>query len=205
MTTIPEPVAWEGWWLHHGQHNYRAKPLSPERVKELMKLAFEVGREATLSHQAEPVQEQAEPVPGAWVASPDGRVIYDDVSADDGLLRVSGDFENDEQRIRYAQRIVDALNAAPPKAEPVQEPVAKCIDDICSEHLGRVEAFDHLPKGTLLYTIFPRRTMVPLTEEEIDAEWHELDGRASALFKRVIRKFARAVEKASWEKNNGQA
>ena len=50
-----EPVAWEGWWLHHGQHNYRAKPLTSERVKELMKLAFEVGREATLPQHAEPV------------------------------------------------------------------------------------------------------------------------------------------------------
>ena len=59
--------------------------------------------------------------------------------------------------------------------------------------------------GRNLYTTPPRRTMVPLTEEEIDAEWHELDGEASPLFKRVIRKFARAIEKASWEKNNGKA
>ena len=36
----------------------------------------------------------------------------------------------------------------------------------------------------------------PLTEEEINAEWHKLDGEASALFKRVIRKFARAIERA---------
>lgn len=41
--------------------------------------------------------------------------------------------------------------------EPAQEPVAKCIDDICSEHLGRVEAFDHLPRGTLLYALLPQR------------------------------------------------
>lgn len=40
--------------------------------------------------------------------------------------------------------------------EPVQEPMAKCIDDICSEHLGRVEAFDHLPRGTLLYAAPPQ-------------------------------------------------
>ena len=49
-----EPVAWEGWWLHHGQHNYRAKPLTSERVKELMKLAFEVGREAAPPQQPTP-------------------------------------------------------------------------------------------------------------------------------------------------------
>ena len=90
-----------------------------------------------------------------------------------------------------------AYYTAPPKAEPVQEPVAKCIDDICSEHLGRVEAFDHLPKGTLLYTIFPRRTMVPLTEEEIDRIHLHLSSTVGSSYKTV----ARAVEKASWEKN----
>ena len=41
----------------------------------------------------------------------------------------------------------------------------------------------------------PRRTMVPLTDEEIDA----LPWNGSP------RQFARAVEKASWEKNHGQA
>ena len=51
-----------------------------------------------------------------------------------------------------------------------------------------------MPVGTMLYTAPPQRQ--PLTEEEIDAEWHELDGEASALFKRVIRKFARAIERA---------
>lgn len=78
---------------------------------------FEHAARAALSTA---VAQQAEPVaPGAWVASKDGRVIYDDASTDDGLLRVSGDFENDEQRVRYAQRIVDKLNAAPPQREPV--------------------------------------------------------------------------------------
>lgn len=38
-------------------------------------------------------------------------------------------------------------------AAPVtDEPVAQCIDDICSEHFGRVEAFNYLPAGTPLYT-----------------------------------------------------
>ena len=65
----------------------------------------------------------AEPVePGAWVASKDGRVIYDDASTDDVLLRVSGDFENDEQRISYAKQVVDKLNAAPAQqTEPVKQ------------------------------------------------------------------------------------
>lgn len=53
---------------------------------------------------------------------------------------------------------IDALKEA--LAEP-QEPVAKCIDDICSEHLGRVEALDHLPRGTLLYAAPPQRPAKP--------------------------------------------
>jgi len=46
-----------------------------------------------------------------------------------------------------------------------------------------------------------KRDWVGLTDEEIDAEWRELDGEASALFKHVIRKFARAVEAKLREKN----
>ena len=97
--------------------------------------------------------------PGAWVASKDGRVIYDDASKDDSLLRVSGDFENDEQRVRYAKQIVDKLNAAP-----------------------------------------PQRSMVPLTEEEI----YLATGHCGVSEHTAI-KIARAVEKASWENNHGQA
>ena len=56
----------------------------------------------------------AEPVkPVAWVASKDGRLIYDYDFTHDAVLRVMGDFENDEQRVRYAKQIVDKLNAAP--------------------------------------------------------------------------------------------
>lgn len=99
--------------------------------------------------------------PGTWVASPDGRVIYDDISKDDCLLRVSGDFEDDEQRIRYTQRIVDALNAAP-----------------------------------------PRRTMVLLTEKEIVALVRPIV-MADMPDEMTDYEIARAVEKASWEKNNG--
>lgn len=84
--------------------------------------------QSNLRVMKEMFREQAEPAqdPTVWVASKDGRVIYDDVSTDDGLLRVSGDFENDEQRISYAKQIVDKLNAAPPQqAEPVEEPAYK--------------------------------------------------------------------------------
>lgn len=58
--------------------------------------------------------QQAEPVePVAWDVTKDGRLIYDYDFTHDAVLRVMGDFENDEQRVRYAKQIVDKLNAAP--------------------------------------------------------------------------------------------
>ena len=48
-----------------------------------------------------------------------------------------------------------------------------------------------------------QKPWVDLTDEQIDAEWLELDGEASPLFKRVIRKFARAIEAKLREKNHG--
>ena len=78
---------------------------------------------AALAQQAEPVESVA------WVASKDGRVIYDDVSTNDVVLRVAGDFEDDEQRARYVQRIVDKLNATPPQRLPLTE---EEIMDLCA-------------------------------------------------------------------------
>lgn len=92
--------------------------------------------------------------PVAWDVTKDGRVIYDHDFTHDVVLRVMGDFENDEQRISYAKQIVDKLNAAP-----------------------------------------PQRTMVPLTEEEIWALYLDDFEQSDRV------DFARAVEKASWEKN----
>ena len=147
---------------------------------------------AALAQQAEPegsvcarcgalafdplVKQQAEPVePVAWVASKDGRVIYDNAFViydnaftHDLMLRVAGDFEDDEQRARYAQRIVDKLNAAPPQRKPLTE------DEI-------VDAV-----------------------READFDWQKgwtLDEHAPNRFATLVR----AVEKASWEKNHGQA
>lgn len=57
----PRPVAWEDWWRNHGQYNFRATAgMTFERAKELMKLAFEVGREA--APPPAPVAQQAQPV-----------------------------------------------------------------------------------------------------------------------------------------------
>jgi hypothetical protein len=43
---VEEPVEWQSWWRDQGKHNCHYEPLTPKRAKELMKLAFEVGREA---------------------------------------------------------------------------------------------------------------------------------------------------------------
>ena len=65
-------------------------------------------------HLWDHAQEQAEPVePVAWDVTKNGRLIYDYDFTHDAVLRVMGDFENDEQRVRYAKQIVDKLNAAP--------------------------------------------------------------------------------------------
>jgi len=81
-------------------------------------------------------------------------------------------------------------------AQPEQEPVAHTLNCVCGAvwdvSPDGVEEMVHAPNP-------PQRK--PLTDEEIDAEWLELDGEASALFKRVIRRFARAIEAKLKEKN----
>ena len=67
--------------------------------------------------------------------------------------------------------------------EPVQEPEG--VDWRYTARIGYV---------VKPYTAPPQRK--PLTEEEIDAEWHELDGEAGPMFRRVLRNFARAIEQA---------
>ena len=66
--------------------------------------------------QVEPVQE-----PVAWESSEDGKTIQDNDFTHDVVLRVTGDFENDRQRISYAKRIVNKLNAAPPQRKPLMD------------------------------------------------------------------------------------
>ena len=120
---------------------------------------------AALAQQAEPVE------PVAWVASKDGRVIYDDVSTNDVVLRVAGDFEDDEQRARYVQRIVDKLNAAPPSSalaqqdEPV-EPVAWMVYTLDGKSVCVTDNpadFSEKHRALPLYAAPPQR--LPLTEE----------------------------------------
>ena len=50
-----------------------------------------------------------------------------------------------------------------------------------------------------LYTAPPQRKLVPLTEDDIDKIFKHLCNTVGASYKTM----ARAVEKASWEKNNG--
>lgn len=47
-----------------------------------------------------------------WTVSTDGRHINDDQFHWDGQLKVTGDFAEDSDRVRYAQAIADALNNA---------------------------------------------------------------------------------------------
>lgn len=96
------------------------------------------------------------------------------------------------------------------QAEAVQEPVlvVEKEPDYWSKghfHQGSKPHIDptkvwNLPIGTKLYTTPPQRTMVPLTEDEIyHATGHCGVSRYTAI------NITRAVEKASWEKNHGQA
>ena len=156
--------------------------------------------------------QQAEPVePVAWDVTKDGRLIYDYDFTHDAVLRVMGDFEDDEQRVRYAQRIVDKLNAAPAQqAEPV-EPVAWRSEN--ANPPGGYVIFQQYPQALAdlgkpiqpLYTAPPQRKLVPLTAQELDGviERHVGGSEITDDMYTSMEQFARAVEKASWEKNNG--
>lgn len=124
-----------------------------------------------------------------------------------------------EQRLPLVGQatIIDELNAlraalAQEQAEPEQEPVAWIYQNAYTEQEYLV-----WKKGTggrnwrPLYTAPPRRTMVPLTEQEILAavgwERAEMYMKLTPNFpadeaKKETLKNARAIEKASWEKNH---
>lgn len=80
--------------------------------------------------QVEPVQE-----PVAWESSKDGKTIQDNDFTHDVVLRVTGDFEDDEQRISYANRIVNKLNAAA-LAEPVADELSGCVKTFFEDYLN---------------------------------------------------------------------
>ena len=83
------------------------------------------------------------------------------------------------------------------QAEPAQEQ-AEPVAVVRWNDIGHISwrALVMLSDGTPLYTAPPRRTMVPLTEREIGKLTAMFDARHS-----VRVGIARAVEKASWEKN----
>jgi hypothetical protein len=84
-----------------------------------------------------------------------GRGVTDEDHPADVLLRIDGNFEDDEQRKEYAKEIVALLNAAtvPPSAEltqvgemiDVDDGQGTCIVDISNEMR------DQMPGGTKLY------------------------------------------------------
>ena len=113
----------------------------------------------------------------------------------------------------YSKHQVEALCShkggdvlSTPLSEPEQEPVAWMWEETAPRSSTGIGGIDRKllfcrPADepwkrniTPLYTAPPQRK--PLTEEEIDAEWHELDGEAGPMFRRVLRNFARAIERA---------
>ncbi len=116
-----------------------------------------------------------------------------------------------EQRLplKGQAAIIDELNnlraALAQQDEPVQEPVAwlapRIVDSYSRPDLG-YETCSKSDYGAFpAYAAPPQRKLVPLTEEEIDKIFKHLCDTVGASCKTM----ARAVEKASWEKNNGQA
>ena len=120
----------------------------------------------------------------------------------------AGFWEAEEQPFyETSVKAITALKAA--LAEPVQEPAYK-VKIACGWHEAEpFAAARRLPDGEyLLYTAPPRRTMVPLTEQEIERLIYEntkinpnlADDRELLGY---IVNAARSIEKASWEKNHG--
>ena len=86
----------------------------------------------------------------------------------------------------------DALRSAIKACGAVQRDDGVWFGDDAAAKLARVLSEGIAP---------PRRTMVPLTDEEIDRIHLHLSSTVGSSYKTV----ARAIEKASWEKNHGQA
>lgn len=81
------PAAWGDWWRSHGQYNFRATAeMTFERAKELMKLAFEVGREAAPPQRPPLTDEEISDIYIDWDITP-GRRIADLVRAIERKVR----------------------------------------------------------------------------------------------------------------------
>ena len=99
------------------------------------------------------------------------------------------------EHVRHLERRVRELHAQ--QAEPAHEPAYKVKVTGRWHDTEPLAAAFNLPDGEhLLYTTPPQRTMVPLTEKEIEH---------IGMTHQSLRQVVRAVEKAVWEKNNGQA
>lgn len=117
------------------------------------------------------------------------------------------------------RRLAAQWGYVPAQAEPAQEQVVWIQPDHLQKarvapFLCRVEPTQRFPDFVALYTAPPSSTMVPLTDEEILAavgwERAEMYMKLTPNFpvdeaKKETLTNARAVEKAVWEKNHGQA
>jgi len=95
------------------------------------------------------------------------------------------------------------------QAEPTQEPVAwlqpKTVDGYSRPDLG-YETCSKTDYGAFaVHTAPPRRTMMPLTAQQLDGviERHVGGSEITDDVYASMEQFARAIEKASWEKNHG--
>ena len=93
----------------------------------------------------------------------------------------------------YAPELIPALRAALAQQAEPEEPVAQYSDIVSDGGMDPRNKYDTAP---------PQRTMVPLTEEEINRIDVCID--ESTPLKEGKSLFARAIENASWEKNHGQ-
>jgi len=127
---------------------------------------------------------------------PVGRLCHEAITA----LRAALAQPDDWTRCHHCGQTMPPVPLA--QAEPVQEPVAwQCSvcgggPLLCLHNQTDVPLYAE-PAYRALYTAPPRRTMVPLTDEEA-AKACGAGGNLGPLMQIV-----HAVEKASWEKNNG--
>ncbi len=201
MTTIREAAqqALEALEDHAKQYPHMQKGYTVDAITALR---------AALAQQDEPCPTQRKPVVSVDELANHIRVVDGNHSLGAGALAekivefliergISKESCDAGPRAALAQQD-EATGKSFLQVAPVQEPVA--LETVYGTIIHWDEGGGKRSRRELarrivdLYTTPPQRK--PLTEEEIDAEWRELDGEVSPMFMRVLRKFARAVERA---------
>lgn len=110
--------------------------------------------------EPDPALFQATPEPvgepvGTWRVN--GRMLYSDDFSHDAALKLTGDFESDEQRDQFAANVCAALNATRPAAAPavpegyalVRSPITEEMHAAACKVLTRSPGLDGLPQRML--------------------------------------------------------